>query len=220
MIVEFVGAAGVGKTYFADRLVSLMQRRGVDARSFFMIPISRFSAKNVRDLVRASYLSFKTRPVTGRQFFRNATVIGSYAIRRRIGASQQMVGITCEGLFHQIITMKRQSRGLGANDLADILFAAIEPPDVVVLLDGCAEAVFARRRSRNRSNDVFDLNSVKQDLQDARAMVGVIEKVRANRKNDLELVVLDTDANAGTDLAPVIAARIADIVMRRCQYAA
>lgn len=208
MIVEFVGAAGVGKSYLSDRVLQALQAGGLPARDFTLINKRRAGARSLVLLARAIYLASLMRQNTLSAFSIAAEIIWKYSIRREVGEQLEGIHITSEGLFHKLISFQRRSNGLAMNELADILFQKIEPPDAVVVVEASAEIIFARRVGRNRANDLFSPESVEDDLAMVRESVGAMEHIRRSIHPDMQILRINADEEGGDKTVAVIAAAL------------
>jgi hypothetical protein len=174
MLIEFIGAAGVGKSYVTERLLNELRRHGLCANEFDGIPIDRTRLCTAIMVVRALYLAARMKPVGLKPLLNATGVIARYTIRRKLCQRAGGVHITSEGVFHRAISLRRASRCAGTQEIVDMLFHHVPPPDMVVLLDDTPERVYARRSMRARSNDEFTRDSVKADVTSVRQCVSTI----------------------------------------------
>jgi hypothetical protein len=179
VLIEFIGAAGVGK------------------RNFDLIEIKKSVPRNLILAPQATWLGMMTRPKTPSHLARAVSVIAKYSIRRNICLQSGGIHITSEGLFHRIITLHRNSRSIGMVQLADMLFGKIEPPDVVVLVEASAEKVFARRSDRNRPNDLFSVDSVKADITIVKECIGAMVYVQRTVHPSMRILQVTADEEGG-----------------------
>jgi hypothetical protein len=163
-MVEFIGPAGVDKTFLSQRVLEALWAKGIAARSFADFEISVAAPRTIASVVKAACLTVMTKPRSLSLFVRSFRGIFRYSSRRDICDRVAGIHITCEGLFHRNITLHRNSRWVSLIQLADRLFRWVRPPDVVVVVEGDAETVFDRRSARNRAHDVFSPESVRDDL--------------------------------------------------------
>jgi adenylate kinase len=207
MMVEFVGAAGVGKTYLSGRVLETLRERGFAARDFTLIDKRRAGAHSLVLLAKAVGLAVRMRLRTPSAFRRSVEVIWKYTLRREVGRQLDGIQVTSEGLFHKIISFYRKSDGLDMNELADILFREIEPPDAVIVLEADPDIVFARRSARNRPNDRFSRESVRDDIAAVRRTVGAMEHIRATRNPAMQVLRIPLEEDGGDNaVATIIAA--------------
>lgn len=207
MMVEFVGAAGVGKTYLSGRVLEALQARGLVARDFTLINKRRAGAHSLVLLAKAIGLVMQMRLRNPSTFWKSVEVIWKYTLRREVSKQLDGIQVTSEGLFHKIISFYRRSDGLEMNQLADILFRKIEPPDAVVVLEADAETVFARRTDRSRPNDRFSPESVRADIAAVRRTVGAMEHVRSTMNPAMQVLRVSVEEDGGdTAVAAIVAA--------------
>jgi hypothetical protein len=207
MMVEFVGAAGVGKTYISERVLETLRERGFTARDFTLIDKRRAGAHSLVLLAKAVGLAARMRLRNPSAFRKSVEIIWKYTLRREVGKQLDGIQLTSEGLFHKIISFHRRSDGLDMNDLADILFREIEPPDAVIVLEADPDIVFARRSARNRPKDRFSHESVSDDIAAVRRTVGAVEHIRATRNPAMQVLRIALEEDGGDiAVATIIAA--------------
>lgn len=222
MLVEFIGAAGAGKSFLSERVIDELQSRGLVARNFDLIKIERAAPRNLALLAKAIYLAAIMRPKKPALMAQTIGDIARYSIRREICRQVEGIHITSEGLFHRIVGFHRNSGALAMTQLAGMLFSKIQPPAVVVVVEASAEKVFARRTARNRANDIFSLESVGADIAIVRECVATMEYVQRTLSSQMRILRLDAneeggagavaniiaelERNAGTPAAPVLGA--------------
>ena len=204
MMVEFVGAAGVGKTYLSGRVLETLRERGVTARDFTLIDKRRAGAHSLVLLAKAVGLSVRMRLRNPSAFRKSVEVIWKYTLRREVGKQLDGIQVTSEGLFHKIISFYRKSEGLDMNELADILFRDIDPPDAVIVLEADPDIVFERRSARNRPNDRFSRESVRDDIAAVRKTVGAMEHIRATRNPAMQVLRVPLEEDGGDSAVATI----------------
>lgn len=205
MLVEFIGAAGTGKSFLSERVLDGLRARGITARNFDLIEIDRTDRRNLALMSKAVYLGAMTLPKKLSFLPRAVGDIARYSIRREICEQVGGIHITSEGLFHRIIGFHRNSRARGMAQIAGMLFSRIQPPAVVVIVEASVEKVFARRTERNRANDIFSLESVAADIAIVKECVTTMEYVERTLGSPLRILRSDTNEEGGV-------AAVADIV--------
>jgi len=193
MLIEFIGAAGVGKSYLSDRVLEPLQSSGKIASNFDLLEIHKTDPRNLWCALKAGLMALATRPVGLFEFMHTATVLARYSIRRKLCARSEHVFVTSEGLFHRMITIHRQSRSCSMIQLARILFRQIRPSDLVVVVEADAEAVFARRSARNRAGDEFTRASVEEDLAIVRDSIEVMRTVQQDFRPLMHIIRVTAD---------------------------
>ncbi|NNC58052.1 MAG: AAA family ATPase [Woeseiaceae bacterium] len=207
MLVEFIGAAGAGKTFLSERVRGTLKDEGLAAQNFDLIQIHKAAPRNLFLATRAVYLSVMTRPITLFRAKRAFAVIASYSIRRELCEQAGGIQITCEGLFHKIISLYRNSRGLEMDQLADMLFRRIKPPDVVIVVEVSAQTAFARRSARNRPNDHFTRKSVRADVEIITEMIEVMARIKQSLHPPMRVVRVNAEEEGGeVAVADIVAA--------------
>lgn len=201
MLVEFIGPAGVGKTFLSGRVLDGLRTRGIDAHNFDLIVIKKTSLRNLLLAVKATYLGLMTRP---KSFFlcRHASkVIARYSIRRVLCEEVGGIHITSESLFHRMITLHRNSRSLGIVELADVLYRSNRSPDAVVVVEASPEKIFARRSERNRANDLFSPDSIRADIAIIRDCIEAMEHVQRTLDPQLRVIHVNAESDDGDAIA-------------------
>ena len=197
MLVEFIGAAGSGKSFLSDRVLDALTARGIVAGNFDRIEIDKVALRNIFLAVRAVYLSAMTRQKTLSRFVRTFTIIASYNIRRELCEPVGGIQITSEGLFHRIITIHRNSKALGMAQLADMLYRKIQPPDLVVVVEASVRTAFARRTARNRANDLFTRESVQADVAIITKAIEVMAHIQQTLHPPMRIVRVNAEKEGG-----------------------
>lgn len=197
MLVEFIGAAGAGKSFLSDRALDALKAKGLAAVNFDLIRIDKAAPRNLFLAVRAVYLSIVTRPISLFRLKRAFAGISSYSIRRELCKQIGGIQITSEGLFHRIITLHRNSRGLEMNQLADMLFRKIQPPDVVVVVEVSARTALTRRIARNRPNDLFTRESVRADVEIISETIEVMEHIKRTLHPPMRVIRVNAEEEGG-----------------------
>jgi hypothetical protein len=214
MLVEFVGAAGVGKSFLLARLRESLMRRDVLVTDFKGIRIRRFSVASVSAVFSALWLALLTRPVSCLVYFRNVRTLSAYAIRRRTAISEGSVYLCSEGLFHRIRRFHRSSKGVSMTRIAATLFKFIPPPDVVLVVEASVATIHARRTNRARPGDAFTWKSIHADVQLLADSVRAIENVQESIAPHLVVIRVDVDTASIDETANRIANVLENILSR------
>src|SRR5690606_39225744 len=80
MMVEFIGPAGVGKTFLSNRTIEELRKRGDAVGDFNLIEINKLAPRNLALMARGVYLSASTRPKVPFHIMRAARIIVAYNI--------------------------------------------------------------------------------------------------------------------------------------------
>lgn len=215
MMVEFVGAAGAGKSFLSNRVLDALDSRGVAAADFDLVEIDKTAPGNAFLVVRAFWLSLMARQKTLSDFARTSTIIARYNIRRKLCEQAGGIHLTSEGLIHRILTIHRNSRSLTVGQLAELLYRRIQPPDVVVVVEVSAGTAFARRSARNRPNDLFTPDSVRADIEIIAESIEVMEHIKRTLQPSMRVVCVNTEQEGAEDAtAEVVAALTTNDVSR------
>ena len=208
LMVELVGASGVGKSYLLARLSDTLRERGEAVYDFDSISIRKSSPLNIFAIVRAIVLVVRIKPgliFTYPNFIRKLAghFVKSNAARRMVGIS-----LCCDGLFHKLRGLYKRSGGMQMEKLANILFRHVEPPDIVIVVEASASTVYERRVQRNRARDLFSPESVMNDVSLTQENIRSIDYVQRRIATDLKVIRVNVD-NAHISAA---AQRVADEV--------
>lgn len=211
MMVEFIGAAGAGKSFLSDRVREALKGRGMAAINFDLIEIDKVSPRNAFLVARAFFLTVMAKQKTLFCFKHTFETIARYSIRREVCEQVEGIHLTSEGLIHRIITIHRNSSGLGVDQLANMLYRRIRPPDVIVFVEVSAQTAFARRSARNRANDLFTRESVMADVKIIGESIEVMEHIKRTLHSPMRIVRVNTEQVGAEDAtAEVIAALTID----------
>lgn len=211
MMVEFIGAAGAGKSFLSGRVLDALTARGMAAGNFDLIEIDRAAPRNVFLAARTFYLSVMARQKTLSRFAHTFTSIARYSIRRELCEQLGGIHITSEGLLHRIITIHRNSRALGIGQLADMLYRRIQPPDVAVFVEVSARTAYARRSTRNRANDLFTRESVRADVEIIAGTIEVMAHIKRTLHPSMQVVCVSAEKDGAEEaVAEIVAALTMD----------
>ena len=205
LMVEFVGAAGVGKSTLAGAVYDSLTKRGIPANDMEALPVRKFRPGTFVFVLRAAFLAWLIKPKSTRSFATAVKKLARYDIRRRAASGAQGVHICSEGLFHGMRAFHRESRALDMIRIADRLCRYIEPPDVVVVVQASAEIVYARRVARARKNEVFSRVSVEADVRLVEDSVRTIEHVRRRIAPSLNVIRVNVESPGISSPADVLA---------------
>ena len=212
MLVEFIGAAGAGKSFLTDRVIDRLLSNGWSARNFDFIEIDKASPRNLFLVLRAIYLCALTRPKALPLVRYSTEAIASYNIRREICDRADDISITSEGLFHHIITFQRNSKSLNMNQISSLLFRKIRPPELVVMVEVSAETVFTRRTRRNRENDHFSRESVMADVEVLRHSIDAMVHVQETLYPQMRVFRVNSEREGGDEAVASIVSAIESYV--------
>jgi len=193
MLVEFVGAAGVGKSYLAARVYDELIRRNVPVANLQLIGVRKGSVRNLWTVVEAAFVTLLLKPKRLAMYMRLARRLAKYKIRQRSYKSGHGVYICDAGIFQMLRALYRNSKSRCMTDIADRLFNYVKIPDVVVVVEATIEKIFARRSDRNRSNDSFSHNSVKRDVLLLEDTIRAIKHAQRVPNAKLHMIVIDAE---------------------------
>lgn len=192
LLIEFVGAAGVGKSTLARKLYHALHLKGMPVSDFEAIAIKRHPF-NVLHIARAIHLALLTRPRAASHLARAAKKIARYSTRQEIVRKAGGIYVCSDGMFHKLRLFYRRSRGLDMNQIAERVFTRISPPDIVVVVEACASTVYSRRLARNRHRDQYTRRSVQADVQLVDDSVKAIIHVQNSVDQKLRLIRVNAE---------------------------
>jgi hypothetical protein len=212
-VIEFVGAAGVGKSFFSERLAESLQAKGRRAAKLRVVPAELGLINIVKATATAAYVVFLVRPILVMTYQRSIKKLAKYILLSRACRDGAGMHLFDEGIFHRIRGLHRRCPNRSMEEVADIIFRFIDPPDVVVVLVATAAAIHKRRLERDRRRDVFSLANVENDVQLTEASVETIEHVQrtvapamrmicVNVETDSEMVIQEISAGLEYILSP------------------
>lgn len=205
VIVEFVGAAAVGKTFLAERLRDELCRKGMAVRCVDSIRSTR-GLKGLVVLAESAYLAALTRPASFSRYLESTKRIVRYMRRRKSCEGIAGFHLESEGIFQKVRALSRRSRSLGMIQIADLLFKYLAPPDVVVIVQASPATIFARRTARGRPNDEFTPDSVRDDALLTAETFQTVTHVQRQRTGRLHVIEVDLEETG----ADSVAGRLAD----------
>ena len=212
MFIEFIGAAGVGKSYFAAKLLSALAQRGFDVLDFENIRIGR-SPRNLNAVLGAAVLGWKIRPKSLRSYVKATKVLARQKIRRRITTDTHGIYICDEGIFHKMRTLFRNSRAQDMMEMSRLVLRYIELPDIIVIIENSSENILIRRSLRNRPGDAYSVASIREDVDLLNASVRTINDAQESTGGKLQVVRLN--ALTGGGRPDIISEELADVVLDR-----
>jgi hypothetical protein len=204
VFVEFVGAAGVGKSFLAERVQEELRRRGKAVRSVDSIRWKK-GPKGAWVLAKSAFLAALTRPSTFSRYMESTKRLALYTTRRMSCDGVPGFHIASDGIFHKMRALNRRSERLGMIQIADLLFKYLSPPDVVVIVQATPATVFARRSARGRPRDTFTEDSVRADVLLTTDTVRTVEHVQRYAPN-LRVIGVDLEETG----ADAVAQRLAE----------
>jgi len=193
MLVEFVGASGVGKSFLAARIYDELIQRNVSVAEFQSIRIMRNSVRNSLIVVQTALATLLLKPEKLSMYVGSVKRLARYNIRQRSCESGHDVYICDEGIFQMLRSLYRNSRSHSMTDIADRLFKLVSLPDIVVVVEAGTEKIFARRTDRNRQNDSFSRQSVNQDVLLLKDTIMAIKHIQRFPKTNMQMIVLDLE---------------------------
>jgi hypothetical protein len=210
ILVEFVGASGVGKSYLLARVGEVLRQRGAQVHDLDAIRTRKFHPASVLLVLKAGYLVTLTRQKSRHHYRAMVKRLAQDMIRRRAvtrGASG--IYVCSEGPFQRARALYRGSAGIDMAEIADMLFRHIAPPDAVIAVEATAPTIHSRRVARRKRGDSFSVASVAADVALLKESIRTVEHVRRHVAPDMQLLRVDLDS---PDAAVGVASRLASVL--------
>lgn len=207
ILVEFVGASGVGKTYLLARVHEVLRQRGAQVHDLDAIRTRKFRPGRALLVLKAAYLVWLTRQESRRHYRLMVKRLAQDMIRRKAVTSGAGGMYLCsEGPFQRTRALYRGSASLDMAGVADLLFRHIAPPDAVIAVEATAPTIHSRRVARGKRGDSFSLESVAADVALLEESMRTIEHVQRHIAPEMQLFRVDLDE---PDATLAVAARLA-----------
>jgi thymidylate kinase len=195
-VIEFVGAAGVGKSFFSDRLAESLKAKGRRVVALRVVAAEMGLKNIVKATATAAYVVFLVRPILVMTYRRSMKKLAKYILLSRTCRDGAGMHLFDEGIFHRIRGLHRRCPNRSMEEVADIIFRFIDPPDVVVVLVAAPAAIYKMRLERNRRRDVFSLANVENDVQLTEASVKVIEHIQRTAAPAMKVICVNVEADS------------------------
>jgi thymidylate kinase len=200
VFVEFVGAAGVGKSFLAERLHDELRKRGLVVRGVDTIRWKK-GLKGLLVLASSAYLAALTQPSTLSRYLESTRRIALYKTRRQSCDGIAGFHIASDGIFHKMRALGRRSRSLDMIQIADRLFRYLAAPDVVIIVQASPATIFARRSARIRPRDEFTLESVRDDVAMTADTIRTVTHVQRQRAGAMQVIEVDLEQTGADSVA-------------------
>jgi thymidylate kinase len=212
LLVEFVGAAGVGKTVLAEAVGAALMRREIPVQMFRGTPVDPSPIRRARALARAAWVSARLKPRTLRNFWSQAHTIARHQLRWHSVGSGRVL-LCDEGAFHRMRGFFRNSNGLGMQDIADRLVDHMAMGDLVVVVTASVENIQARRVARGKPGDKLDRESVQADVTLLEQSLATISHVK-NSGRRLRVLLVDAEGDGLDEATERVAAAVVEEALR------
>jgi hypothetical protein len=207
IVVEFIGASGVGKSYLLARLGEALRQRGAQVHTLDAIRTRKFRLANVLLVLKAAYLVKLTRQRSVRRYPEIVKRLAQDMIRRNaITSESRGIYLCSEGPFQRARALYRGSAGLDMTAIAELLYRHIAPPDAVIAVEATVPTIYSRRVARGRRKDSFSMESVAADVALLEKSLRAVEHVQRNVAPGMQLLREDLDKPDGI---PMVASRLA-----------
>jgi hypothetical protein len=195
VLVEFVGAAGVGKTFLSLAVAAELAKRGIPATLFRSIPVPSSRLRKAQAWLRAAWTAGLSRPRTLRALRAQTIHIARHQLRWEDAHEERQVLLCDEGFFHRLRAFHRNSRGMKMTEIADRLARRIAVGDVVVVVQASVETIRARRVARDKRGDKTDLDAVLADVRLMEESLETVLHVKSSVRPELRVLVVDAETD-------------------------
>jgi hypothetical protein len=215
IMVEFVGAAGVGKSYWLGRLFQRCLGAGVAITNLDAARPEVGSAKLFSILLGSIWLAVKLRPASLQAFFVVWRKLSGLTLHSEVGVESAEVLVCSEGLFHQLRVVSRVAQCSDMLMIAEKVVGKIRLPDVVVVLEADAEAIYRRRVARKRPGDFFTMQSVEKDVAMTHDSLRTISHVRESFHSGMLCFQIAVDRRGAEEMIATVCDAIRERSMER-----
>ena len=205
VLVEFVGAAGVGKSFLAVRVRDALVQRHLPATDFRKVSIKKFSLRTIVTVSYAAYLAASIRPKTLRAYVFAVKEIAKLQLRWNTSRRGRGIYLCDEGLIHRLRAFTRNSNGLCMKEIADRLARHVVTGHIVVVVEAGVEKILARRSERRRRGDKFSNESVAADVRLLQDSIATIIHLQQSSQRDIRLIRVNVEGDGCETLAGDIA---------------
>jgi broad-specificity NMP kinase len=212
LLVEFVGAAGVGKTVLAEAVGAALTRRELSVQMFRSMAVDPSLLHRVQAFARAAWASARLKPRTLRRFWLQAKNIARHQLRWN-SAGSGLVLLCDEGAFHRMRTIFRNSNGLAMKEIADRLVDHMALGDMVVVVTASVEKIQARRVARGKPGDKLDRESVQADVTLLEDSMATISHVKSSGRR-LRVLLVDVEEDSLEEATERVVAAVMEEVLR------
>jgi len=208
IFVEFVGAAGAGKSFIASELHDELDRRKIGAADLLDSAISKIDIRNYLIFANAFIVASRLAPRDLALHISTVKRLSKLNIRRAAADAASQVVICDEGIFQIIRALYRNSRAHSMVEVASRLRGYVDMPDIVIAVDASADTVFSRRTRRNRTGDRFDRQSVARDVAMIGDTVAAVRHVQTFPEVSMDCLLVDVNESSFQPVIDKIAALI------------
>jgi chromosomal replication initiation ATPase DnaA len=195
VLIEFVGAAGVGKTFLSHAVAAELAKRGIPAKLFRSIPVPSSRIRKAQAWLRAAWTVRLSRPSTLSAFRAQTMHIARHQLRWEDARAQRQVFLCDEGFFHRLRAFHRNSPGMNMTEIADRLARRIAVGDIVVVVQASVDTIRARRMARNKKGDKVDVDSVVADVRLMDESLATALHVKGSSRPELRVLFVDAETD-------------------------
>lgn len=206
VLVEFVGAAGVGKSFLSARVHDVLMQRHLPVTDSRAISIKKSSMRTILTILHAAYIAASIRPKTLRAYIFAVKEIAKLQLRWDVSRQRRGICLCDEGLIHRLRAFSRNSNRLRMSEIADRLVRHVVVGHIVVVVEATVDKILSRRTERQRRGDKFNYESVAADVQLLQDSVSTIIHLQQSLKHDIRMMQVDLE----DDNFETLAAEIAD----------
>jgi thymidylate kinase len=164
ILVEFVGAAGVGKSFLTAKLVGELQKRRLPVIDLARTPIKRSAPQNWAIAVAKTLAALELMPRSFSAYLATAKRLAKHEIRAAECRQDTAIFVLDEGIFQKIRAFYRNSRATDMLQITERVLRHASFPDVVVVVEGTVERVLTQRSQRKGRSTKFNRASIRNDV--------------------------------------------------------
>jgi hypothetical protein len=193
VLVEFLGASGIGKSRLLGKLAEELHNRNIAVRNLDDLSLKKENLRAFRKVLQIAWIALRLRLRNFRVYLKIVRRLARVSLIPRTSSEVAEVFIRSEGVFHILRTIARQSRSKDMYKVASRVFAKAHLPDVIVILEASAQTIYAQRLSRGRPGDAFTLESIETDICTTHESIRVIEEFRRQRHPEIQVIRCNLD---------------------------
>jgi hypothetical protein len=204
-LVEFVGAAGVGKSFLSAKVHAVLEQRNVPVADLESTRIKTFDVRTASTLLHAAALAASIRPKSLHAYARAARGIAKVQLRWDMCRQRPGIYLCDEGLIHRLRGFSRASDRLGMTEIADRLVRHVVVGHVVVVVEASVDKILSRRTARHQPGDEFSRESVAADVDLLQQSIATIVHLQRSTGYGIRMIRVDGENGDFDRLAEEIA---------------
>lgn len=204
-LVEFVGAAGVGKSFLSAKVHAALKRRDAPVADFELVSINKRSIRTALTALRAASLAASIKPSSLQAHAFVTRGIAKVLLRWDVCRRRSGIYLCDEGLIHRLRGFSRASHRLSMIEIANRLVPHVVVGDVVVVIQASVDKILSRRTERRQPADEFSRESVAADVHLLRDSIATIVHLQKSVDCGIRMILADGEHDDYDGLAEEIA---------------